>query len=1005
MKPTKKIQLLEDKLNVEVLVKDAKRLGINFQDPKNGYSLLHIAVIRNLPEAVTEMVKMGIDKDLQNKDGATALHLAALKGKTDIVRLLVAAGADINKQTIEGATALHIAAQGQEITARGGKLVHKDETDSVRCLVEAGADINKKADQGFAALHLAAQNGNHGCVSVLVGAPKIEKNIVNDDGDAPLHLAAKNGHQQVVMALLKAQTDKNIIRIDKFKPFHIAAENGHVAVMEILFNKKDDNIDEPSYLGFTALHLAAQNGYEGAVTWLLDNKANIDAITAEGATALHIAIQYNHLEIVKILVQRGADKEMMVQGSSPFHLAAQNGCHEIVEFLLNNGVDKDTSNAQGLTALHFAALRCNVEMVRIILQKWVDINKQTEFGLTAEELIGGYNPERAPATQKLFDDYKKAIAIKNQITEELAKRGKSDDVEIALERAEQKGEKTFVIKIARKKDENTAKPKKKEEKSKKTKSVIIKLSEFESSNIGEQEKALALQSLSELFPESTQSQPSAPLQLTKEPKSHLPPNIEEQEKEHKKQEYCEQIRRTILTLEKKFDDSRIATHSSPTEIQEEIKKFLSTQFLNAKHQNFKHYVGKLYKIAQKNPPSHLELTQQFFTFKSSISTYLKEMERDVAVNPIKFKKLSQEELVATQTRFDEFTAFKDAVRIFFEKGEALILIQQELAFGQIRQSFEDSSSYSISQLSELSAQLSVLQRTLDASKKLQTPSTQLQQAEARLVLFMPKQNIEDIKKCLEKENLLKYDDKNLKTINTLFRALLDGKEDREKSNIKKQFLTCALTTLSNATNYLQRQAEIKAIKIIIGSNIALEEVGPLLSGIAEEVDQNNLYGGMESLKETLPSAQTRSFVEKLNSRTSKKEAVKEYLGKFPDDKYDKLKSHVLHGRQAENSVLQKLTTNESVLSNNCFTTASELRELGIEVEEELLGCVTKTLLDNFWFKESGSGSHFDIKLPAMFPNKETYQLLSDEQKTSYIEKYKKRWTDLKEHTKDRAAVI
>ena len=58
------------------------------------------------------------------------------------------------------------------------------------------------------------------------------------------------------------------------------------------------------------MHLAAEAGHLKMLLYLLDHKGNVNKCNpSNGATALHLAVQKGHVEAVKLLLSRGADKQ------------------------------------------------------------------------------------------------------------------------------------------------------------------------------------------------------------------------------------------------------------------------------------------------------------------------------------------------------------------------------------------------------------------------------------------------------------------------------------------------------------------------------------------------------------------------------------------------------------------------------------------------------------------------------------------------------------------------
>eukprot|EP00429_Kryptoperidinium_foliaceum_P083903 CAMPEP_0176212700 /NCGR_PEP_ID=MMETSP0121_2-20121125/15285_1 /TAXON_ID=160619 /ORGANISM="Kryptoperidinium foliaceum, Strain CCMP 1326" /LENGTH=338 /DNA_ID=CAMNT_0017551753 /DNA_START=72 /DNA_END=1087 /DNA_ORIENTATION=+ len=62
--------------------------------------------------------------------------------------------------------------------------------------------------------------------------------------------------------------------------------------------------------GNRCLHIAAQNGHQSLVTWLLGEKADVNAQNLKGQTALHMSVEYDFYFQTLVLLEAGADKEL-----------------------------------------------------------------------------------------------------------------------------------------------------------------------------------------------------------------------------------------------------------------------------------------------------------------------------------------------------------------------------------------------------------------------------------------------------------------------------------------------------------------------------------------------------------------------------------------------------------------------------------------------------------------------------------------------------------------------
>ena len=122
-----------------------------------------------------------------------------------------------------------------------------------------------------------------------------------------------------------------------------SARNGDVEeVMELISTGAPFTTD---WLGASPLHYAAQYGHVETVQCLLNAGIAKDARTKIERTALHVAAQEGHIDTVNALVSFGADvdaKDMLRM--TPLHWAVQRGHRAVMELLLENGADVSIVN-------------------------------------------------------------------------------------------------------------------------------------------------------------------------------------------------------------------------------------------------------------------------------------------------------------------------------------------------------------------------------------------------------------------------------------------------------------------------------------------------------------------------------------------------------------------------------------------------------------------------------------------------------------------------------------
>ncbi|MDD5676711.1 MAG: ankyrin repeat domain-containing protein [Kiritimatiellae bacterium] len=136
--------------------------------------------------------------------------------------------------------------------------------------------------------------------------------------------------------------------------------------------------------GSTALHEAAQFDRLDDVKLLLEKGAAINVANNIGITPLHLAALAGHTDMVTLLMANKANvKARDVFGLTPLHCAAQYGHVDTIKVLLANGAEIEAkTNTQGLTPLHWAAFWGHIEGVKCLLSSGADINARDNTGNT-----------------------------------------------------------------------------------------------------------------------------------------------------------------------------------------------------------------------------------------------------------------------------------------------------------------------------------------------------------------------------------------------------------------------------------------------------------------------------------------------------------------------------------------------------------------------------------------------------------------------------------------------
>ncbi len=250
-----------------------------------------------------------------------------------------------------GADPFHAGAAGDPPLALAVRL---DWTRLAGRLLAAGADRAARDSRGMTALHLAAALGREQAMKLLVlhGA---SPGLRAADGQTPLGVALASGRRDLV-AWLDWRGWPLPGRALEPADLPAAAIVGDADAVRRLLDL-GFAIDAVDAQGCSALLRAAGGGHRGVVDLLLERGADPRSAAHTGATPLSAAVSMRHVDIVDRLLAAGAGLEQRLPGEvTVLMLAAALGLPDLCARLLQAGANVHAGDAQGLTPLHCAVL-------------------------------------------------------------------------------------------------------------------------------------------------------------------------------------------------------------------------------------------------------------------------------------------------------------------------------------------------------------------------------------------------------------------------------------------------------------------------------------------------------------------------------------------------------------------------------------------------------------------------------------------------------------------------
>lgn len=197
--------------------------------------------------------------------------------------------------------------------------------------------------------------------SLLEEAPQLA-NAVSRDGVPAVRLAVYYGHKRIAEMLFDSPNIEPKIWDGAALGRQEVVEKAHARWGDLILN-------DYSRDGYTPLQLACFFGHEKVARYLVEKGAAVNAVSqnAMAIQPLHAAAAGEHLGIVRVLLEAGADANGIQEGGfRPLHTAAQNGSIELAHLLLEHGADVSLTDHQNRLPRDLVAEGGNVDLIALL---------------------------------------------------------------------------------------------------------------------------------------------------------------------------------------------------------------------------------------------------------------------------------------------------------------------------------------------------------------------------------------------------------------------------------------------------------------------------------------------------------------------------------------------------------------------------------------------------------------------------------------------------------------
>ena len=421
-------------------VKEIVEAGIDLTHIYEGETPLDMANSYGTQSIIDYIKEQGGKTSVELEDISLAqqsLYAAAKIGDINLVQMHLDRGVDVNMvgSVYSPLTPLAHAANNGHL-------------EVVKLLVEKGADVN--VESGFSPLHNAVREDHPEMVKFLLshGANVNQVTSTEPIGSAPMDLtrtpqmasilrehgakfrniqsAARSGNTDEIEEFLKAGKDINERSLFGFTPLGVAIDLGReIDFIEFLISN-GAAVDEHSS-GYTPLQIAIKNGNLPVVELLVEKGADINLIDedsekspldfalrekqdeiaeflrekgAKGGLRMTFttAVQRGNIKVIKQHIAAGKDVNMEYRGWTLLgnSITGRQSSKAVIELLIENGANLDTPNRRGETPLHVAIDENHMEIAMLLISKGASVEASAKYGMTPIELI---YKERSLTTQ------------------------------------------------------------------------------------------------------------------------------------------------------------------------------------------------------------------------------------------------------------------------------------------------------------------------------------------------------------------------------------------------------------------------------------------------------------------------------------------------------------------------------------------------------------------------------------------------------------------------------
>lgn len=326
-------------------------------------------------ELLDTHLNKGVDVNSRSRDQRTLLHDASVSGYLKIVERLLDMGADVNAVDSSLNTPLHLA----------------EDIELVRKLVSAGANISAKNCSGKIPLHIASVNDRED-VALFLLRSYLEPDASNEQGITRFMSVLISGSERLARHMLDLDADVHKLSNAGENVLHFCSYIYNIELAREIV-ARGANVNARTKYGMTPVLEACIAVNLKLVRLLVDNGADVFAVDKGGNSTLFYANWYDECEgmdevysitnedrteLTRYLVELGVDVNLAGNIGTPLHAAVKRNDFESVKVLVENGADVNIISEFFDAPLHNA----NAVIASYLLKNGANVNALDDDGGT-----------------------------------------------------------------------------------------------------------------------------------------------------------------------------------------------------------------------------------------------------------------------------------------------------------------------------------------------------------------------------------------------------------------------------------------------------------------------------------------------------------------------------------------------------------------------------------------------------------------------------------------------